>query len=239
MSKVPKILIVDDDSRVVRTVSRFLRREGYDVMEANDGSEMRQRLASDPVDLVILDLMMPGEDGLTLARELRSRSNAGIIMLTAKTDTVDKVVGLELGADDYVTKPFDQRELLARVHTVLRRAKQPATVVASPQTKVAHFDGWRLDLIAHDLCSPTGDAVHLTSNQFQLLASLVTRPNRVLTRGEILDVIAGRDWSPMDRSIDVLIGKLRRKIERDPRSPALIKTIRGVGYKFTATVDFV
>ena len=236
---VSKILVVDDDPRICRAVTRFLAREGYAVLEANDGSEMRQRLAAEPVDLVILDLMLPGEDGLTLARELRSRSETAIIMLTAKTDTVDKVVGLELGADDYMTKPFDQRELLARVRTVLRRARQPSNAVANARTSTARFDGWKLDLVAHELLSPTGEPVHLTSNQFQLLASLVTRPNRVLTRGEILDSITGRDWTPMDRSIDVLVGKLRRKIEGDPRTPTLIKTIRGVGYKFTANVDFL
>ena len=236
---VSKILVVDDDPRICRAVTRFLAREGYAVLEANDGSEMRQRLAAEPVDLVILDLMLPGEDGLTLARELRSRSETAIIMLTAKTDTVDKVVGLELGADDYMTKPFDQRELLARVRTVLRRARQPSNAVANARTSTARFDGWKLDLVAHELLSPTGEPVHLTSNQFQLLASLVTRPNRVLIRGEILDSITGRDWTPMDRSIDVLVGKLRRKIEGDPRTPTLIKTIRGVGYKFTANVDFL
>jgi DNA-binding response OmpR family regulator len=233
-----KILIVDDDERLRRVLSRYLTREGYSVREAADGDEMRSRLAAERADLVLLDLMLPDEDGLSLARELRSYSDVAIIMLTGKTDTIDKIVGLELGADDYITKPFDDRELLARVRTVLRRTSTPGDPVHGSSGSNARFAGWTLDFVAHELTSPEGGNVHLTSSQFQLLASLVSRPNRVLSREEILGLVSGRDWSPMDRSIDVLVGKLRKKIESDPKTPTLIKTIRGAGYKFTAHVDF-
>ena len=229
------ILIVDDDERVRRLLARYLTREGYGVREAGSGEEMRSRLDAMRPDLVILDLGLPDENGLNLARELRSGSDIPIIMVTGKSDTVDKIVGLELGADDYVTKPFDERELLARVRTVLRRAA--ARSESAPDASSARFEGWTLDLVAHELVAPSGKQVHLTSNQFQVLACLVTHANRVLSRGEILELVAGRDWTPMDRSIDVLIGKLRRKVEPDPSSPTLIKTIRGVGYKFTARVE--
>jgi DNA-binding response OmpR family regulator len=228
-----KVLIVDDDERLCRVLSRYLTREGYSVREAANGDEMRARLAEDPADLILLDLILPDEDGLSLARDLRAESDVAIIMLTGKTDTIDKIVGLELGADDYITKPFDERELLARMRTVLRRTAKAADSEHSASESIAQFAGWNLDLT-----SPGGTHVHLTSSQFQLLASLVARPNRVMSREEILNLVSGRNWSPMDRSIDVLVGKLRKKIESDPKSPTLIKTIRGVGYKFTAHVDF-
>jgi len=232
-----KILIVDDDERLCRVLSRYLTREGYSVREALNGDEMRAKLAEEPSDLILLDLILPDEDGLSLARDLRAESDVAIIMLTGKTDTIDKIVGLELGADDYITKPFDERELLARIRTVLRRTAKGADSEHGVESN-AQFAGWSLDLVAHELTSPGGSHVHLTSSQFQLLASLVARPNRVMSREEILSLVSGREWSPMDRSIDVLIGKLRKKIEPDPKSPTLIKTIRGVGYKFTAHVDF-
>ena len=158
-------------------------------------------------------------------------------MLTSKTDSVDKIVGLEIGADDYVTKPFDERELLARVRSVLRRVSddtrdQPA------DANIARFEGWSLDLNAYELSSPEGDLVHLTSHEFQLLEALVRHGHRVLTRDAILELLSGRDWTPEDRSVDVLVGKLRRKLESDPHAPKLIKTVRGVGYILTATVSF-
>jgi DNA-binding response OmpR family regulator len=233
-----KVLIVDDDDRLCRVLSRYLTREGYSVREAANGDEMRARLAEEPADLILLDLILPDEDGLSLARDLRAESDVAIIMLTGKTDTIDKIVGLELGADDYITKPFDERELLARMRTVLRRTAKASDSEHSSEDSVAQFAGWNLDFVAHELTSPGGNHVHLTSSQFQLLASLVARPNRVMSREEILSLVSGRNWSPMDRSIDVLVGKLRKKIESDPKSPTLIKTIRGVGYKFTAHVDF-
>ena len=237
MSASAAILIVDDDERLRRTVSYHLRKEGYGVLEARNGKEMRQRLEKESIDLVILDLMLPDDDGLTLARQLRSQSNVAIIMLTGKVETIDKVVGLEVGADDYVTKPFDSRELLARVRTVLRRAPGAEKHGTASAIMSAHFDGWRLDLVTQDLVSPGGKPVHLTSHQFQLLASLVTEADRPLSRTEISNSISGRDWSPLNRSVDVLVAKLRQKIEKDHRAPRLIKTVRGIGYKFAARVE--
>lgn len=233
----PFILIVDDDERLRRTVSYYLRKEGYVVFEAENGDGMRKCLEREPINLIILDLMLPDDDGLTLARQLRSHSDIAIIMLTGKGETVDKVVGLEVGADDYVTKPFDNRELLARVRTVLRRAPGAAQQVAGASVTSARFDGWTLDLVAQELVSPQGKRVHLTSHQFQLLTSLVMQPDRALSRTEISSSISGRDWSPLNRSVDVLVAKLRRKIEIDHKTPRLIKTVRGVGYKLAARVE--
>jgi DNA-binding response OmpR family regulator len=229
------ILVVDDDERLLRLLSRYLVGEGFTASTATDGEEMRRRLMADEPDLVILDLGLPGEDGLTLTKEIRSRSSIPVIMLTGKADTVDKIVGLEVGADDYVTKPFEERELLARVRSVMRRYS------VSPKlepTRVAHFDGWKLDRSGHELISPRDKRVHLTSHEFLLLETFIDHPNRTLSRDALLEILSGRDWSPFDRSIDVLIAKLRKKIEISPRQPELIQTIRGAGYKFTATVTY-
>ena len=233
-----RILIVDDDPRICRLLTRYLGQEGYSVRAAFNGNEMRQLVAAEQPDLVILDWILPDEDGLTLARELRSQSDVAIIMLTGKTETVDRVVGLELGADDYVTKPFEERELRARIRTVLRRTSQNKPPDSSTKGSVAHFAGWQFDLAAYTLTSPAGERIHLTSHEFQLLSALVTQCNRVLTRSKILELVAGRDWSPYDRSIDVLVGKLRGKIEDNPRQPNFIQTVRGIGYKFSARVEF-
>jgi DNA-binding response OmpR family regulator len=190
------------------------------------------------VDLVILDLMLPDDDGLDLAREVRSQSEVGIIILTGKVETIDKIVGLEVGADDYLTKPFDHRELLARVRTILRRVPKGKKRAQESSISSARFEGWTLDLVTQELTSSSGDLVHLTSNQFQLLVSLVTQAEQPLSRKEISKLMGGRNWLPLNRSVDVLIGKLRNKIEVDPKAPKLIKTVRGVGYKFAARVDF-
>jgi DNA-binding response OmpR family regulator len=181
--------------------------------------------------------MLPDEDGFTLARELRAGSNIGIVMLTGKTDTVDKIVGLEIGADDYVTKPFDERELLARVRSVLRRISDDAAQKQHGGS-IARFAGWTMDLAAYELTSPAGEQIHLTNHEFQLLSALVRHGHRVLSRDAILELVAGRDWDPEDRSVDVLVGKLRKKLESDPRDPKLIKTVRGAGYILTAKVTF-
>lgn len=243
MRLASSILIVDDDQRLRRMLSRFLFREGYQVREAGNAEEMRRALAVRPADLILLDLMLPGEDGLSLARELRATSDVAIVMLTGKGSTVDKVVGLEVGADDYVTKPYDERELLARIRTVLRRsagAYRSGAPGGAPNTpgRIAHFGGWSVDLVSHEVTSPRGDRIDITGNEFQLLTSLLTRPQRALSRQEILDLVFGRDWSPNDRSIDVLVAKLRRKLEDDSKHPQVIKTVRGLGYKFTAEVEF-
>ena len=224
------ILVVDDDQRICRLVARYLRHEGYSVRTAGSGAEMRQVFLEEDPDLVILDLMLPDEDGFELARELRARSNLGIVMLTGRNDTVDKVVGLEIGADDYVTKPFDRRELLARIRSVLRR-RGMADGTPAGKGHLARFAGWTLDLAGYELRDEAGRLVHLTNHEFQLLAALVDHGACVLTREVILDQVFARDWEPADRSVDVLVGQLRRKLGDDAREPTLIRTIRGVGYR--------
>lgn len=235
MDQDANILVVDDDVVICNILDRYLTAAGYRVKTAANGEEMYRCIKLQPPDLILLDLKMPGKHGLELARELRKESDMGIIILTGSDETVDKIVGLEVGADDYVPKPFDERELLARVRSVLRRVLQ---TVDTTDKSVARFSGWTLDLVAHELKSPVGDEVRLTSYEFQLLATLVKSPNRVFNRDQIMESITGRDWIPSDRSIDVLVGKLRKKIEEDPHKPIFIKTIRGTGYKFTARVKY-
>ncbi len=241
MSSSANILIVDDDPRVCRLLRRYLTQAASLVKMACDGADMFHHLAEEMPDLLILDVTLPDGDGFSLARELRTQSNIPIIMLTGKTDPIDKVVGLELGADDYVTKPFDNRELLARIRSVLRRISNIHTA-SSPSVnsehKIARFEGWQLDLMSQELISAEEERVYLTSYEYKLLAGFVTRPNHVLNREQILDIIADRDWTPYDRSVDVLVGKLRKKIEDDPKHPKMIKTVRGSGYKFTTNIEY-
>ena len=234
-----RILVVDDDPRICRLLVRLLSTEGYEVETAPNGHVMWRALQAQPFDLVILDLRLPGgEDGLVLARKLRTESDVSLIMLTGRSDAVDKVIGLELGADDYVTKPFDRRELLARVRSVLRRSSAGRSdgELAPQAGHILRFSGWTLDLEGRELVSPDGETVVLTFYEFELLAILAQRPARALSREQILDLIAHRHWQPFDRSIDVLVGKLRRKLKDNPRSPRLIKTVRGVGYMLTPMV---
>ena len=199
---------------------------------------MRERLAEEQPNLVILDLMLPDDDGFTPARELRASSDLAIVIVTGKADTTDKVVGLELGADDYVTKPFSDRELLARVRSVLRRTVAGGRDRPEPEGSAACFAGWRLDLQSYELTSPAGERTPLTPHEFELLRTLVQHGGRVLTREAILDLVAGRDWSPQDRSVDVLVAKLRKKLEPDPQGQRLIETVRNVGYKLTTKVHY-
>lgn len=238
MTASENILVVDDDPRICRLLTRYLQGEGYSVSTASNGEEMRRSIAAEPPNLVILDLMLPDEDGFTLLRELRSQSELAVIMLTGKTDTTDKVVGLELGADDYITKPFDSRELLARVHSVLRRASYNDIHGEKAEYAIARFAGWQLDLLGRELTSPAGEKIHLTTHEWEMLSTFVTHPNCALTRDQLLRLTTGRDWSPYDRSVDMLVSNLRAKIEHDPKHPTLIHTIRGVGYKFTGRVEF-
>jgi two-component system phosphate regulon response regulator OmpR len=202
---------------------------------------MRQCLASQPVDLVLLDLVLPGDDGLDLAREIRSRSNAGIIMVTGRSDVVDMVVGLEVGADDYIAKPFHLREVLARMRSVLRRLQPAAVAVTreaeSPPDDLVQFDRWRFDLGRRTLTSPDGADVPLTTGEFDLLKVFVVHPGRVLDRDQLMDLTRGRSWEAFDRSIDAQVARLRKKIEAHPRHPALIKSVRGAGYIFAARVQ--
>lgn len=230
------VWVVDDDPRLCQLLGHYLSAEGYQVYTAVCAASFLERVHDTPADLVILDLMLPDQDGFGVTRKLRTHSDIPILMLTGRAEVVDKVVGLELGADDYLTKPFEKRELLARVRSLLRRAPRQAPSAPSNDAEVADFAGWQLDLTAHTLRSPAGEPVALTHQEFALLATFVRRPQRVLTRDHILNAIAGRDWIPFDRRVDVLIGRLRAKVEPDPKHPTLILTVRGVGYKFGAAV---
>src|SRR5438876_339635 len=232
------ILVVDDQREICDLVQEYLAGEGYRVSTAHDGAGMRWVMAQSPVDLVILDLMLPGEDGLTLARSLRQESGIGIIILTGRGETVDRIIGLEMGADDYLPKPFHLRELLARVKSVLRRV-QSRTGEGGPQPARSRmrFAGWSLDLSSRELLSPGGEEVRLTTGEFDLLAAFVSNANQVLSRDRLLDLARNREAGPFDRTIDVQVGRLRRKLEDDPQNPSLIKTVRGIGYIFTPAVE--
>ncbi len=231
-----RIFVVDDDPRVCRLLIRLLTAEGYFVETASNGAAMWRALKAKTFDLVVLDLRLSaGEDGLVLAQQLRAKSDVSLIILTGRSDAVDKVIGLEFGADDYITKPFDRRELLARIRSVLRRSelRQIHGVAGEPSIAILKFDGWTLDLGQRELTSWDAKYIDLTFYEFELLAAMAQRSRRVMSRDQILDLIANRQWQPNDRSIDVLVGKLRRKLNDNPRNPRLIKTVRGVGYMFT------
>jgi two-component system OmpR family response regulator len=237
MSDIGHILIVDDQKEICDMVQDYLSSEGYRVSTAHEGAGMRRVMTQSAVDLVILDLMLPGEDGLTLARSLREESTVGIVILTGRGETVDRIIGLEMGADDYLPKPFHLRELLARVKSVLRRVSTRTTERAPAQRSQARFAGWHLDLSSRELFSPTGREVRLTTGEFDLLAAFVNNANQVLTRDRLLDLARNREAGPFDRTIDVQVGRLRRKLEDDPQKPSMIKTVRGTGYIFTPTVE--
>lgn len=234
MNAAPHLLIVDDDAETCSLLSKFLARYGYRVSVAANGDAMMQTLANAHIDLVVLDVMLPGKDGLSLCRELRARDRMPIVMLTAIGDETDRVVGLEMGADDYLAKPFGPRELLARIRAVLRRTTVPWPGCGTAQ--IFEFVGWRLDVARRQLHSPAGALVDLRAAEFDILLALVERPQRVLTREQLLDIARGRGTTPFDRSIDVHISRLRRRIEPDPREPAMIKTVRSGGYFFAAPV---
>jgi two-component system, OmpR family, response regulator len=238
MSDNGHILVVDDQKEICDVVQEYLTGEGYRVSIAHDGNGMRRVLGQHHIDLVILDLMLPGEDGLTLARSLRNESGIGIIILTGRGETVDRIIGLEMGADDYLPKPFHLRELLARVKSVLRRVQSRVGEPGQPVRTNARFAGWSLDLSSRELLSPAGQQVRLTTGEFDLLAAFVNNPNQVLSRDRLLDLARNREAGPFDRTIDVQVGRLRRKLEDDPQNPSLIKTVRGSGYIFTPTVEF-
>jgi two-component system OmpR family response regulator len=235
MTTEKHILVVDDEPAICELVQNYLSVEGFRVSTAEDGEAMRRVMASAPVDLVILDLMLPGQDGFSLTRYLREHSDVGIIILTGKVETVDRVVGLEMGADDYLAKPFDLRELLARVRSVLRRAG--ASHKHANADNIVRFAGWQLDFSTRRLLSPDNVDTPLTKGEFDLLVVFVTHPNRVLSRDELLDLTRGRAAGPFDRTIDVQVGRLRQKIESDAQHPTLITTVRAAGYLFTPPVE--
>ena len=239
MSASAHILVVDDEPEIAEVLRRYLTTQGYQVSTADGGAGMRQVMAAKAhVDLVLLDLGLPGEDGLALMRSLRGHSPVAVIVVTGRGELVDRIVGLEIGADDYVTKPFDLRELAARVRSVLRRT---VAQVQRPEPgalpDVVRFAGWTLHLGARRLESPRGKPVDLTTGEFELLAALVRVPGRVLSRDELLEATRNREAGPFDRTIDVQVGRLRRKIETDPQHPEIIKSVRGAGYIFTPKVD--
>ena len=232
-----RILVVDDVADIQVLLVAVLQRAGFEVIEAADGTTVESWVEDARPDLIILDLMMPGEDGLSICRRLRADTAIPIIMLTALGEETDRIVGLEMGADDYLAKPFNPRELLARIKAVLRRAKGRSDTGVADGGPVLGFAGWRLNVEKRELQSPDSVMVPLSGGEFDLLAAFVTHPGRVLSRDQLLDLARGREAQPFDRSIDVQVSRLRRKIEVDPRQPALIKTVRGGGYMFSSSVD--
>jgi two-component system OmpR family response regulator len=236
MAAAPHILIVDDHREIRDLVARALNKEGFRVSAAADGRAMRKTLADSRIDLILLDLMLPGEDGLSLCRALRAESNVPVIMLTAKGDEVDRVIGLEMGADDYLPKPFGSRELIARIKAVLRRSREPAAD-SSRRAKRYRFDRWALDTGSRELVRADGVTVPLSTGEYDLLIVLVERPQRVLSREQLLDLARGRAASGLDRSIDTQVSRLRKKLELDPGDPKIIKTVWGGGYTFTPAVS--
>jgi two-component system OmpR family response regulator len=230
------VLVVDDDREIRDLLGRFLAKHGYRVTAARDGKEMRRALADWNIDLVVLDLMLPGEDGLSLCRDLRAKSQIPVVMLTMMGEETDRIIGLEMGADDYLPKPFNPRELLARMKAVLRRTQSAPATPATAGRRILVFSGWKLDLGLRRLESPLGLIVDLSAGEFDLLVAFVEHPQRVLNRDQLLDLTHGRAEAPFDRSVDMQVSRLRHKIETDPKEPKLIKTVRGGGYLFTAVV---
>lgn len=228
------ILIVDDDEQIRKLLQEYLANFGMSVVAVANGNAMAIAMEKTAFDLVILDLMLPEEDGLSLCRRLRAKSDIPILMLTARGEAMDRVIGLEVGADDYIVKPFEPRELVARIQTVLRRARGGREIVS--QKKEVEFMGWRLNMTLRQLVAPDDLVIPLSNAEFRLLSVLVEHPNRILTREFLLDEARGRDMEIFDRSIDILISRVRQKLNDDPRTPSLIKTIRGEGYLFDAKV---
>ncbi len=237
MSRTPHILIVDDDREIRDLLSRFLKKHELRVDAAANGREMSQLMSEGRYDLIVLDLMMPGEDGLTLCRKVRNTSRIPIIMLTALGEETDRIIGLEMGADDYIAKPFNPRELLARIKAVLRRSDGASGADGELRQQVLSFANWTLDMTKRELRSPDNVLVPLTAGEYDLLVAFVEHPNRVLTRDQLLDLAKGRTAIPFDRSIDVQLSRLRRKIEIDPKEPEIIKTVRGGGYILATEVE--
>jgi len=236
MDPSPHVLVVDDSADIREPLAKYLAKKGLRVSTANGGQEMRRLLKTNAVDLVVLDIMMPGEDGLSLCRMLRETTDTPVILLTAMAEDTDRVVGLEIGADDYVTKPFNPRELLARIRAVLRRSQampKPADRVEAVRIR---FDRWTLDTARRELVGEDGVAVPLSTAEFRLLTVFLRRPGMVLSRDQLLDLTAGRSLEPFERSIDNQVSRLRKKIEADPKTPTIIKTVWGGGYVLAGDV---
>lgn len=234
MKPAPHIAVLDDEVDITQLLATYLQSHGFRVTQLHNGRALMALMAADPADLVLLDLGLPGEDGFSIARRMRESWRCGLVIVTGRGDAVDKVVGLEVGADDYVTKPFDLRELVARVKAVLRRTtpEAPVAVLAAPVGAVEQlrFAGWQLDTAARRLTDPNGQDVALTGGEFDLLCAFARHPGRVLSRDFLLEQTRGREAAPFDRTIDVQVGRLRKKIEADADEPQLIKSVRGAGY---------
>ena len=235
----PNILVVEDDRETRTLIAKYLRTNACNVATAADGREMARAMTDHRVDLLILDVMLPGEDGLSLCRKVRAESQVPIIMLTARGEDVDRIVGLEMGADDYMPKPFNPRELLARINAVLRRQQAARNASTIEGAATLSFQGWHIDLRLRELRNPEGARVAMTSAEFDLLRTCCERPGRVLSRDSLLDLTQGRNAGSFERSIDVLVSRIRRKIEPDPQEATLIKTVRSGGYVFTPRVEAV
>ena len=237
MEKPDSILIVDDDLEIRRLLADYLARNGFSALAARDGREMWQMLERHVVDLVVLDLMLPDTDGLTLCRDLRAKGNLPVLMLTARGEETDRIVGIEMGADDYLVKPFNPRELLARIKSILRRTRSLPPNLRPEPTRCLAFSGWCLDTATRLLTSPDGVATPLSGGEYRLLRILLDHPNRVLNRDQLTEMIQGREAEPYDRAIDVQVSRLRQRLRDDSREPQLIKTVRGEGYVLASTVE--
>ena len=234
------VLVVDDDRSIREMLAEYLSSHGFSVAQAEDGEAMRTEIEQAAPDVVLLDLRLPREDGLSLARYLRERYDVGIIMVTGSGEVVDRIVGLEVGADDYVTKPFDPRELVARIKSVMRRiqARPPADPAAAPEpARRVRFGRGELDVASHQFFDLQGGEIPITTMEFDLLQIFAENPGKALSRDRILTLTKNREWDPYDRSIDIRIARLRRKVEVDPEHPRAIRTVRGVGYMFASGVD--
>jgi len=236
MENPSHILIVDDDRDISTLLAEYLEKNGYKTSTAGDGRAMWKVLDESRIDLIVLDLNLPGDDGLTLCRNLRARSNIPIVMLTARGDPVDRILGLEMGADDYLPKPFEPRELYARIRSVLRRTHALPAGEATGEPQQVRFAGWTMDYTARHLVNPQGVVVSLSGAEFRLLKIFLDHANRVLSRDQLLNMTQGRDADPFDRSIDLQISRLRQKLGEDARSPQIIKTVRNEGYVLATTV---
>ncbi|MFN7087505.1 MAG: response regulator [Burkholderiales bacterium] len=237
MANSDHVLVVDDDAEIRALLRDYLQKNGYRVTAVADGKGMRAALDAGRVDIVVLDLMLPGDDGLTLCRNLRARSSLPVIMLTARGEETDRIVGLEIGADDYLAKPFNPRELLARIKSILRRSRTLPDNLQPETARVIRFAGWTLDLQARNLLSPQGVVVALSGTEFRLLRIFLAHPNRVLNRDQLIDFMLSRDASPFDRSIDVQVSRLRHRLGEEAKEPAIIKTVRGEGYVLAVPVE--
>jgi two-component system OmpR family response regulator len=229
-----RLLLVDDEPSLREPLAEYLARQGFVVRQAEDAAKARAALLKETPDLVLLDIMMPGEDGLSLCRYLAEAKHLPVIMLTAKGEAMDRIVGLEIGADDYVAKPFEPRELVARIRSVLRRTAKAAP--AAEEDALYEFDGWRLDPLKRKLTDPEGTVVPISSAEFRLLVAFVTHPRQVLDRDQLLDMVQGREAHLFDRAVDNQVSRLRRKMEEDSRDPKLIQTVWGGGYRLAADV---